>query len=79
MSEGWICPRCGRGLAPWVGECPCWLTKTITTNTVKWGNTSIGPCYKVCDNKTDFGYCKTSACINPRYGGDPDYGIGNYA
>ena len=21
-ATGWICPRCGRGLAPWVSECP---------------------------------------------------------
>lgn len=20
---GWICPVCGKGLAPWVSECPC--------------------------------------------------------
>ena len=22
-QEGWICPVCGRGLAPWVDVCPC--------------------------------------------------------
>lgn len=22
-QEGWICPVCGRGLAPWVDYCPC--------------------------------------------------------
>lgn len=21
--RGWICPVCGRGVAPWVGMCPC--------------------------------------------------------
>ena len=30
MSEGWICPICGRGKAPWVMECDC-RSKTITT------------------------------------------------
>lgn len=22
-EQGWICPVCGRGLAPWVSFCPC--------------------------------------------------------
>ena len=22
-EQGWICPVCGRGLAPWVSCCPC--------------------------------------------------------
>ena len=22
-QQGWICPVCGRGLAPWVSFCPC--------------------------------------------------------
>jgi DNA-directed RNA polymerase subunit RPC12/RpoP len=22
---GWRCPVCGRGLSPWVTECPCYL------------------------------------------------------
>ena len=22
-QEGWICPVCGRGLAPWTSFCPC--------------------------------------------------------
>lgn len=21
--QGWVCPVCGRGLAPWVSVCPC--------------------------------------------------------
>ena len=81
MSEGWICPRCGRALAPWMPECPCYQTKTVTASnfTLNWGNTEAGRCEKVCDNKTDMGYCRTTVCINPRYGGDQDYGIGRFA
>ena len=32
MAEGWICPRCGRGLAPWMSECPCHNTTTTVTS-----------------------------------------------
>ena len=28
-----------------------------------------GPCLKVCENKTEYGYCRTTACINPKYNG----------
>lgn len=27
--EGWICPRCGKALAPWVLECDCILRTVI--------------------------------------------------
>lgn len=27
----------------------------------------VGPCPYNCENKTSFGYCKTTACINPKY------------
>lgn len=25
-------------------------------------------CPYICDNKTEYGYCKTTGCINPKYG-----------
>lgn len=39
-QEGWICPVCGRGVAPWVDYCPCqgselkitYGTRTVTDN-----------------------------------------------
>lgn len=39
-QEGWICPVCGRGVAPWVDYCPCqgselkitYGTRTVTYN-----------------------------------------------
>ena len=27
------------------------------------------PCPYVCNNKTEYGYCKTTGCINPKYDG----------
>ena len=105
MSTGWICPKCGRALAPWVSSCPCYLenlqitcTQTgtaspyagpqskynTTTQKSKYNttcqavkNTSTGKCGLICDNKTDLGYCKTTACIRHEFGGDSNYGIGN--
>jgi hypothetical protein len=32
-QEGWICPVCGRGLAPWVSFCPCQSDWKITYGT----------------------------------------------
>ena len=32
-QEGWICPVCGRGLAPWVDCCPCQIDRNITRAT----------------------------------------------
>lgn len=80
-GEGWICPKCGRALAPWVSECPCYIQPVSTTTNYgrSWGRTDTGKCSIVCGNKTDLGYCRTTACIYPEYGGDPNYGVGNGA
>jgi predicted RNA-binding Zn-ribbon protein involved in translation (DUF1610 family) len=32
-QEGWICPVCGRGVAPWVDYCPCQSDWKITYGT----------------------------------------------
>ena len=29
-QKGWICPVCGRGLAPWVDYCPCQINREVT-------------------------------------------------
>ena len=29
-QKGWICPVCGRGVAPWVDYCPCQIDRNIT-------------------------------------------------
>lgn len=25
FQQGWICPKCGRVNAPWIGTCPCYV------------------------------------------------------
>ena len=32
-QEGWICPVCGRGVAPWMNYCPCQSDWKITYGT----------------------------------------------
>ena len=32
-QEGWICPVCGRGVAPWADYCPCQGNWEITYGT----------------------------------------------
>lgn len=44
-QEGWICPVCGRGVAPWVDVCPCqgFEMKITCGTTLCDGNTfSVG-------------------------------------
>lgn len=80
MSEGWICPKCGKVLAPWMPECSCYQTIKESNITNTWGtNIKTDKCSRICTHKTDFGYCRFTACVNPAYGGDPNYGIGNEA
>lgn len=35
----------------------------------------FGRCGKNCNNKTEFGYCKTTACTNPEYNIGANVGI----
>lgn len=28
-QKGWICPVCGRGVAPWTSFCPCQINRNI--------------------------------------------------
>lgn len=34
-QKGWICPVCGRGLAPWVSCCPCMNKEFENTHRTK--------------------------------------------
>ena len=43
---GWICPVCGRGLAPSTSYCPCTLSRNITYLN---GGVSLGDSYQAID------------------------------
>jgi hypothetical protein len=46
-QKGWICPVCGRGVAPWVEYCPCQSDWKITYGT------GLDNVYKICTPDTD--------------------------
>ena len=41
QQRGWICPVCGRGVAPWVDYCPCQIDRNITYGTSTYVNNDI--------------------------------------
>lgn len=55
--EGWICPRCGKALAPWVMECDCKPQITLQYTT-----TTLMQC-GICPEREDNVYTS----IPPRY------------
>ena len=49
-QEGWICPVCGRGMAPWVDYCPCQSDWKITYGTGTGGaNTELNKLFELND------------------------------
>ena len=40
-KEGWICPVCGRGVAPWMSFCPCQGDWKITYGTGTEGDIDL--------------------------------------
>lgn len=40
-QKGWICPVCGRGLAPWTSFCPCQSDFKITYGTSTGGDVDL--------------------------------------
>ena len=61
MMEGWLCPRCKRINAPWVSQCTCNETITITTNTPVTGD----PPFTWSSNLNWATCCDTSAKTVP--------------
>ena len=40
-EQGWECPRCGRINAPWVRQCDC-----SPSSTISWDKITVNPCDK---------------------------------
>lgn len=55
-QKGWICPVCGRGLAPWVDVCPCkndaGVTCTTTTTNPEDIKVDLTKYYMLIDDGT---------------------------
>ena len=60
MAEGWKCPVCGRGLAPWVSECPCHLVGTGSDSVHITGNAGI-PLW-ICCPQCGYGHKLGEGC-----------------
>ena len=42
-NQGWVCPKCGRALAPWMSECPCNTMKTMGSSGMPLYQNEAGP------------------------------------
>ena len=49
-QKGWICPVCGRGVAPWTSYCPCQSDWKITYGTSTGGDYDIKECLDYMGN-----------------------------
>ena len=50
---GWICPVCGRGLAPWINQCPCFRNTAVLNVILPEDVVDLNDFYKLCDTKLE--------------------------
>ena len=54
-QKGWVCPVCGRGVAPWVDFCPCQgseMNITYETSTTPYGE-ELKRLFELNDKRVD--------------------------
>lgn len=51
-QEGWICPVCGRGIAPWMDVCPCQNDIGLTNVTTTGETVDLSEYYTLINDKT---------------------------
>jgi DNA-directed RNA polymerase subunit RPC12/RpoP len=59
MSDGWRCPACGRGNAPWVATCQCYGQQATTAATTtgclhNWVNDTAGTVCQKCGQRLPY-------------------------
>ena len=65
MNEGWICPICDKGLAPWVSECPCVALSTKSTDEFFIAGTTRTTICPECGSFHEFGMpCQSCGVYN---------------
>ena len=50
--RGWICPVCGRGMAPWVSYCPCQIDAGASSVTTGTGSIDLSKYYTLVNDGT---------------------------
>ena len=51
-QKGWICPVCGRGVAPWVDYCPCRQDASVINVTTTTESVDLSKYYTLINDGT---------------------------
>ena len=52
MQYGWVCPKCGKVLAPWVCECDCQKDDSVTNMTTTTKSVDLSRYYTLINDGT---------------------------